>query len=83
MSDENINGYCPHCNANLDGELIIETFMQQGRSREEAEKSASNYAGWDEHGQNNRWGRRIGISSLKHDRVMEWLCPDCDKRWKR
>lgn len=80
---ENQSGYCPHCNANLDGDLVIETFMEQGKTRKEALESAAYYSGWNEHGELNRWGRKIGISSMEHDRVMEWQCPDCHKRWKR
>jgi hypothetical protein len=79
----NINGHCPHCNADLDGELVIDYPLKQGKSMDKAIEYAKHYAGWGEHGVANRWGRRIGISSMKYDRVMEWQCPDCDKRWDR
>lgn len=79
----NINGYCPHCKADLDGDLVVETFIKQGMSREKAEESASHYYGWKQHGLQNRWGRKIGLSSITHDRIMEWQCPDCSGRWSR
>jgi hypothetical protein len=45
----NINGHCPHCNANLDGDLIINYPLSQGKTMEEALNYASFYAGWNEH----------------------------------
>lgn len=30
-----------------------------------------------------RWSRVIGISDLKKDRIVAWLCPDCDHQWER
>ncbi len=73
-----IDDYCPHCNANLNGELIVEHFMSTGKTREEAIKSASMYSGWTEFGEQNRWSRRIGISDIARDRVTHHICPDCE-----
>jgi hypothetical protein len=42
MNPHNINGYCPHCNANLDGDLIINYPLSQGKTMDEAIKYASN-----------------------------------------
>lgn len=79
----NIHGFCPHCNANLDGDLVIEYPLSQGKSIDEALAYAKNYCGWEKHGLLNRWGRKIGQSSMKEDRVTGWVCPDCHKSWAR
>lgn len=80
----NINGYCPACKADLDGRNVLEDFMKiSGYTREEALASAKHYAGWEEHGENNRWGRAIGQYSIEHDRTISWRCPDCNHEWKR
>ncbi|OUA54592.1 hypothetical protein [Bacillus thuringiensis] len=26
--------------------------------------------------------RKIGITSIEADRILEWKCPDCNKEWK-
>jgi hypothetical protein len=75
----NINGYCPHCNANLDGDLIINYPLSQGKTMDEAIKYASNYAGYKEHGMLNRWGRAINIYDIDRDRTVAHRCPDCEK----
>lgn len=80
---KNINGYCPHCNFNLDGDLIVDTFISQGKTREKVIEDASYYEGWKVYGEENRWGRAIGLSDLKLDRVTRWECPDCHKTWER
>jgi hypothetical protein len=79
----NIKGYCPHCNANLDGDLVIDYPLSQGKSREEALEYAKVYAGWDEHGEDNRWGRAISLYCKDRDRTIEYRCPDCFKTWER
>lgn len=79
----NIHGHCPHCNADLDGELIIDCFIQQGVEPEEAERMAAQYDGWNLHGTNNKFGRVLGIYCMERDRVTEWKCPDCGKTWSR
>lgn len=35
------------------------------------------------YGNSTHFSRKIGISSLKHDRVMKWECPDCHQQWDR
>lgn len=77
----NINGFCPHCNANLDGDLVINYPLSQGKTREEAVEYVQSYEGWNEHGLHNKWGRQIGQSN--GDRITEWKCPDCNKSWAR
>lgn len=79
----NIHGTCPHCNANLDGDLVISYPLSQGKSMEEALRYAASYSGWNEHGENNRWCRAIGIYSIEKDRTMEYMCPDCQQTWDR
>ncbi len=79
----NINGYCPHCNANLDGDLVIDYPKSQGETPEECLEYASSYAGWDQHKELNRWSRKISLYSLEKDRTTDYRCPDCEKEWKR
>lgn len=74
----NINGYCPHCKANLDGDLVIDYPLKQGKTKAEALEYASNYAGWDKHGELNRWGRKIGEYDPITDLTTSWKCPDCN-----
>lgn len=79
----NINGYCPHCNADLDGELVIDYPLSQGKTYEEALAYAASYNGWDKHGEKNRWGRQIAIYDINSDRTTHYKCPDCSGTWKR
>ena len=79
----NINGTCSHCNVSLDGDLIIDYLLSQGNSREEALEYAKCYAGWEEHGEANRWGRAIGLYSLEKDCTIGYRCPDCQGTWER
>lgn len=79
----NIHGFCPHCNANLNGDLVIDYPLSQGKSREEALAYATSYSGWEEHGEANRWGRAIGLYSIEKDRTMAYRCPDCGQEWSR
>lgn len=73
------HGYCPHCGANLDGGDIVETFIQQNKTPEEAMAIAQNYGYKPGHTQ---WGRLIGIE-FDNDRVEYWQCPDCNGKWPR
>jgi len=79
--NKNINGYCPSCNANFDGDLVIDTFIKQGKSAEDAISWAKDYAGWTKHGILNRWSRRISLSSIREDRIIGHRCPDCGHEW--
>ena len=84
MPDNNIHGHCPHCNANLDGDLIINTAVEFfGYNKEQALRYAASYSGWNEHGEDNRWCRAIGMYSQEKDRTMEYMCPDCQQTWDR
>jgi len=78
----NIHGCCPHCNANLDGDLVINYPLSQDKTMEEAIEYASYYAGWDEHKENNRWGRAIALYDRDRDRTTAYRCPDCSKTWE-
>lgn len=77
----NINGFCPYCNANLDDDLIIDYPLSQGKSREEALEYAKCYAGWNEYGEANRWGRAISLYSQLGDCTIGYRCPDCNRVW--
>ena len=79
----NINGYCPHCNANLDGDLVIDYPLSQGKTLEEAIDYARFYSGWDKYGVDNKWGRQIGIYDMEKDRTTKYKCPDCGGEWSR
>jgi len=83
MNQPSINGYCPHCNANLDGDLVIDYPLSQGKTMEEAIEYASFYAGWEKHGKLNRWGRQIGVYDMRKDRTVAYKCPDCNGEWGR
>lgn len=78
----NINGYCPYCNADLDGDLVIDYPLSQGKTMDEAIAYASMYAGWREHKEKNRWNRVIGLYDIKADRTTAYRCPDCEKTWE-
>lgn len=72
---------CPNCKANLDGDLIFDTFLTQyGGDRIKALKSAEAYGATETTG---RWRREIAQYSLEEDRTVAFRCPDCNHRWPR
>jgi len=79
----NINGFCPFCKTSLDGDLVIDYPLSQGKSREEALAYAASYAGWNEHGDANRWGRAFALYDIGKDRTTAYRCPDCGQTWER
>lgn len=79
----NIHGYCPHCNADLDGDLVINYPISQGYTPDLVLEYASSYKGWNEHREKNRWGRAIALYSIEEDRTAAYRCPDCEKTWER
>lgn len=79
----NIHGFCPHCNANLDGELIISYALESNKSKEEALSYAKSYEGWDRYGELNRWGRVISLYDIKKDKTTAYRCLDCENTWER
>ena len=76
MTTNNEHGYCPSCHSDMDGQDIIQSFMDMGKSRREAKKCASYYGG-------GKWDRRLAITSWELDRVVSYRCPDCKHEWKR
>ena len=78
-----IHGTCPHCNANLDGDLVIDYPLSQGKSKEEALAYTASYTGWEEHGEDNRWGRAVALYCMDRDRTIGYRCPDCNETWER
>jgi rubrerythrin len=76
----NEHGYCPNCNADLDGGSIWETFYQLTGSEEEADRKAEMYGANREKG---RWGRTIALYDRDKDRTVAWKCPDCGHAWER
>ena len=79
----NIHGFCPHCNADLDGDLVIDYPLSQGEMMSEAIEYAWSYEGWSEHGEANRWNRAIALYDIDKDRTVGYRCPDCEKTWER
>ena len=76
----NEHGYCPNCNADLDGDSIWETFFQLTGNEEEADRKAEMYGANREKG---RWGRTIALYDRDKDRTVGWKCPDCEHVWER
>lgn len=95
MDDE--HGRCPKCDADLNGGSIWEVGYQMAltdgkdtwpnvvaASAEEAEQRADAYASaYGATRTKGRWGRAIGISSMELDRIVLWMCPDCNHEWPR
>jgi hypothetical protein len=71
---------CKHCETNLDGDLIFQTFLDQGNTEKEALATAKMYSGWEQRGLANRWGREIGHYDYVPDRTVYYKCPDCGKK---
>lgn len=79
----NIHGFCPHCNANLDGDLVINYPLSQGKTMDEAFEYAKHCAGWEQHKILNRWGRAIALYDFIKHRTTAYRCPDCEGTWER
>lgn len=75
-----MNKSCPHCGTNLLGEKIIDVFLAQGKSHDQALEWASHYQGFEEYGIENRFGREIGIYDIEKDRTVYYICPDCKEK---
>ena len=76
----NEHGYCPNCNADLDGGSIWNHFFETTGSEAEADKISKSYGADRTQGQ---WGRTIGIYDMELDRTVAWKCPDCNHQWGR
>ncbi len=74
------HGNCPHCDVDLDGGSIWQTFFEKYGSEAEADRIAEMYGATRESGQ---WGRAIAIYSMETDRTVAWKCPDCNHEWPR
>lgn len=71
---------CPNCNANLEGDLIFDTFLEKYGDEAKALEVAAMYGATKTEG---RWGREIGIYDREEDAVIAWQCPDCKHQWGR
>lgn len=78
MLHNNEHGYCPNCNADLDGGLVWEHFFKESGSEEKADATAALYGATRTTG---KWGRAIGINCMDRDRIVGWVCPDCKHEW--
>jgi len=77
----NEHGYCPNCNADFDGELIFETFLNQyDGDRAKALETAEMYGATETKG---RWGNMIAIYDRDKDRTVSWMCHECNHQWDR
>lgn len=74
------HGKCPHCHADLNGDFIWQTFIDQGETEGTADEWAHHYGATRTEG---RWGRAIGLYDRDLDRTVRWKCPDCDGEWPR
>lgn len=74
------HGHCPHCNADMNGGSIWQTFFERTGSEEEADKSASMYGATRDSG---CWGRVIALYCQDRDRTVGFKCPDCHGEWER
>lgn len=72
------HGRCPNCGVSFDGDLIWQTFKDQGKSDEEADEIAYMYGATRTEG---RWGKQLGIYSVEKDRTMAYKCYDCNYLW--
>jgi hypothetical protein len=77
---KNEHGYCPNCNADLDGDSIWEHFFKETGDEREATKIADMYGATREKG---KFGRQIGLYDRDKDRTVAWKCPDCEHVWER
>lgn len=71
---------CPNCNANLEGDLIFDTFLEKYGDEQKALETAEMYGATRNEG---RWGREIAIYDREKDRTVAYVCPDCDHQWGR
>jgi hypothetical protein len=76
----NEHGYCPNCNANLDGGSIWQHFYEKYGTERQADETAALYGATKEKG---AWGRAIAIYDRDKDRTVAWVCPDCKHQWER
>ena len=72
---------CPSCEADLEGDLIYEYFLNEyGGDEEKALETAEKYGATKTEG---RWGKEIGIYDWEADRTVAYQCPECNHQWKR
>jgi len=71
---------CPACKADLEGDLIFDTFMEKHGDEGKALKICEMYGATKTTG---RWKRQIGIETPDYDGVSYWKCPDCNAVWDR
>ena len=75
------HGHCPACKADMTGELIWQTMLEQsGGNEEEADRKAEMFNATRTEG---HWGRKIGMYDSDADRTVKYMCPDCWFIWER
>jgi len=77
---KNEHGYCPNCNADLDGGSVWVHFFKETGSEAEADRIAEMYGSTREKGQ---WGRAVALYDREKDRTSAYQCPDCNHIWDR
>ena len=71
---------CPHCGANLQGDLIYQTFLDKYKDPVKAKEVAAMYEATETEG---RWSKVINIYDNDLDRTVAFRCPECEKEWPR
>lgn len=69
---------CPHCGANLQGDLIYQTFLDMYKDPIKAKEIAALYGATETEG---HWDKAIGIYDIYLDHTVAYLCPECEKEW--
>ena len=75
------HGHCPGCKADMNGELIWQTMLEQSNGDEaEADRKAEMYGASRTSG---RWGKKIALYDADRDRTTHYHCPYCQFIWER
>lgn len=78
---KNENGFCPNCNADFDGENILQALLRQGKSPQDSLYIAQNFYGYKD--ERTKFSRKILVYSLEKDQGHESRCPDCNHIWSK
>jgi hypothetical protein len=76
---ENENGFCPNCNADFDGENILQVLLRQGNSPQYSLYVAQNFYRYTN--TRTKFSRKISLYSFEKDKEIGYSCPDCNHTW--
>jgi hypothetical protein len=75
---------CPECNSSWDAGSIFEALSKQDWWQKDMDLDGlKEYVKKGYGSEDARFSRQIGVSCIRKDRTIEWVCPDCDARWDR